>query len=88
MFGHDPEAMKAIERSESEPALIDLMQGWLERTPGLENEGFNFWGKFQDAVNKMFDEQVQAILVLTCFLKIDFMSFYMIIKLYIFIAGN
>lgn len=60
VFGRDPEAMSAIEKSETEPALLDLLQGWLERTPGLEDEGFNFWGKFKDAVEKMLDEQIKA----------------------------
>lgn len=60
VFGKDPAAMAAIEKSEAEPALIDLLQGWLERTPGLEDEGFNFWGKFKIAVDKMLEEQIIA----------------------------
>ncbi|KAG5863779.1 Tryptophan 2, partial [Gonioctena quinquepunctata] len=56
VFGHDEEAMRLIEMSETEPSLTDLVQQWLERTPGLELEGFNFWGKFEKAVEKLFDE--------------------------------
>ncbi|XP_016380685.1 tryptophan 2,3-dioxygenase B [Sinocyclocheilus rhinocerous] len=33
--------------SEQEPTLLQLVEKWLERTPGLENDGFNFWGKLQ-----------------------------------------
>ncbi|XP_058647856.1 tryptophan 2,3-dioxygenase B isoform X1 [Onychostoma macrolepis] len=33
--------------SEQEPTLLQLVEQWLERTPGLEKEGFNFWGKLQ-----------------------------------------
>lgn len=49
--------MKAIEKSEIEPSLTELVQRWLERTPGLELEGFNFWGKYQKAVNVLLQEQ-------------------------------
>ncbi|XP_058048213.1 tryptophan 2,3-dioxygenase [Ahaetulla prasina] len=34
-------------KSEQEPTLLQLVKAWLERTPGLEPEGFNFWGKFE-----------------------------------------
>ncbi|XP_036406601.1 tryptophan 2,3-dioxygenase A [Megalops cyprinoides] len=34
-------------KSEQEPTLLILVEQWLERTPGLEEEGFNFWGKLQ-----------------------------------------
>uniref|UniRef100_A0A8C1UWP5 Tryptophan 2,3-dioxygenase n=1 Tax=Cyprinus carpio TaxID=7962 RepID=A0A8C1UWP5_CYPCA len=33
--------------SEQEATLLQLVEKWLERTPGLENDGFNFWGKLQ-----------------------------------------
>ncbi|XP_064200543.1 tryptophan 2,3-dioxygenase A-like [Anguilla rostrata] len=32
-------------QSEQEPTLLLLVDQWLERTPGLKEEGFNFWGK-------------------------------------------
>lgn len=51
--------MSAIEKSQQEPSLSDLLQEWLERTPGLESDGFNFWGKYQKAVEKLLQEQVQ-----------------------------
>ncbi|KAJ8262446.1 hypothetical protein GJAV_G00166580 [Gymnothorax javanicus] len=34
-------------KSEQEPTLLLLVDQWLERTPGLEEDGFNFWGKLQ-----------------------------------------
>lgn len=49
--------MNAIAKSEVEPSLNELVQRWLERTPGLEMEGFNFWGKYQSVVNDMLSEQ-------------------------------
>ncbi|KAM6440909.1 tryptophan 2,3-dioxygenase isoform 1-T1 [Liasis olivaceus] len=39
-------------KSEQEPTLLQLVEAWLERTPGLEPEGFNFWGKFEVNVLK------------------------------------
>ncbi|XP_065058456.1 tryptophan 2,3-dioxygenase-like [Rhopilema esculentum] len=43
------EIRKRVEISEEEPSLFDVVQNWLERTPGLEVDGFNFWKKFQSA---------------------------------------
>lgn len=62
-FINDPKSMEAIRRSEEEPSLSDLVQRWLERTPGLELDGFNFWGKFKDAVEQQFREIEEGIQV-------------------------
>lgn len=61
--------MSAIDISEKEPALTDLVQRWLERTPGLELEGFNFWGKYQKAVNVLLQEQIESAQVTTTLLR-------------------
>lgn len=53
VFGTDESAIKDIEDSEQNPSLSDLVQKWLERTPGLEMDGFNFWGKFEESVEKL-----------------------------------
>ncbi|XP_044735927.1 tryptophan 2,3-dioxygenase [Chrysoperla carnea] len=63
VFGNDENAMNAIEQSEKEPPLSHLVQQWLERTPGLELDGFNFWGKYQDAVKNLIDEQREAAMM-------------------------
>ena len=55
--------MERIEISETQPSLALLVERWLERTPGLEEEGFNFWGKYRKAVNLLLDEQKQLALV-------------------------
>ncbi|KAI1883676.1 hypothetical protein AGOR_G00234010 [Albula goreensis] len=39
-------------KSEQEPTLLLLVDQWLERTPGLEEEGFNFWGKLQTNIDE------------------------------------
>ncbi|XP_022919231.1 tryptophan 2,3-dioxygenase [Onthophagus taurus] len=56
VFGDDPEAVKRIEDSEKQPSLVVLVEKWLERSPGLELSGFNFWGKYQKAVEKLLSE--------------------------------
>lgn len=55
--------MKALETSEKEPSLTDLVESWLERTPGLELEGFNFWGKYQKSVNVLLEDQTKLAMV-------------------------
>lgn len=32
-----------------------LLQRWLERTPGLEPDGFNFWAKYKWCVERYID---------------------------------
>ncbi|XP_076360060.1 tryptophan 2,3-dioxygenase-like [Tachypleus tridentatus] len=51
----DPKAIDVILQSEKEPSLCDLIQRWLERTPGLEENGFNFWKRYEEAVSIMLD---------------------------------
>jgi tryptophan 2,3-dioxygenase len=57
VFADDEEKLSEIVKSENEPTLCELVQRWLERTPGLEEDGFNFWGKFQDSVKALLDEK-------------------------------
>ncbi|NXN11409.1 T23O dioxygenase, partial [Indicator maculatus] len=44
-------------KSEQEPTLLQLVEAWLERTPGLEAEGFDFWGQFEVNVLKGLEEE-------------------------------
>ncbi|NWH62767.1 T23O dioxygenase, partial [Geococcyx californianus] len=48
-------------KSEQEPTLLQLVEAWLERTPGLEAEGFDFWGKFQVNVLKGLEEEFALV---------------------------
>lgn len=58
VFGNDPVALAELQRSEEEPSLCDLVQRWLERTPGLEEEhNFNFWPQYERTVNSLIKEQ-------------------------------
>jgi len=57
VFGRDPVAMAELQRSEEEPSLCDLVQKWLERTPGLEEGPSNFWTQYRDTVDRIIEEQ-------------------------------
>lgn len=63
VFGSDPVSIDSLHASETQPSLSDLVQKWLERTPGLEIDGFNFWGKFKDSVEQLLDDQKNKALV-------------------------
>ena len=43
---------RALE-SEKDPSLFILLENWLERTPFLQFEEFNFWESYQESVEKM-----------------------------------
>uniref|UniRef100_H2ZSL3 tryptophan 2,3-dioxygenase n=1 Tax=Latimeria chalumnae TaxID=7897 RepID=H2ZSL3_LATCH len=47
-------------KSEEEPALLQLVEKWLERTPGLEPEGFNFWDKLQATIEEGLKQELAA----------------------------
>ncbi|XP_060531349.1 tryptophan 2,3-dioxygenase isoform X2 [Cylas formicarius] len=57
VFGHDKKALKALNMSETQPPLSELVEKWLERAPGLGPGEFDFWKKFQEAVEQLLDEQ-------------------------------
>ena len=63
VFGGNSSAINAIIESENEPSLLELIEKWLERTPGLEENGFNFWHKFQVSVDKFLADQVSSAMV-------------------------
>ncbi|TMW51419.1 hypothetical protein DOY81_003486 [Sarcophaga bullata] len=63
VFGGNSSAINAIIESETEPSLLELIEKWLERTPGLEENGFNFWHKFQVSVDKFLADQVSSAMM-------------------------
>ena len=72
VFGDDPVAMETIRRSEEEPSLSELVQKWLERTPGLEEDSFNFWSRYKRTVDNLLDQQKQdAEVRLLCHAQAD-----------------
>ncbi|KAJ8335636.1 hypothetical protein SKAU_G00389780 [Synaphobranchus kaupii] len=48
-------------RSEKEPTLLQLVEKWLERTPGLETDGFNFWGKLKENIEAGFKIETEKL---------------------------
>lgn len=57
----DPKCIQAIKQSESEPSLFQLIERWLERTPGLKEDEFNFLAKYEYAVNTMLEDERRII---------------------------
>lgn len=53
-FACEPEREK-LEESLREPSLLDVVMRWLERTPGLQPEEFDFWNNFDSAVKHWLD---------------------------------
>ena len=50
-----------IERSEAEPSLFDLVDGWLGRTPFLRSGEFDFVREYAAIVSAMFDRERERI---------------------------
>jgi tryptophan 2,3-dioxygenase len=50
-----PEDRELVSKSETEPSLFDLVEGWLERTPFLDDEDFSFRDAFQQAVKNRLE---------------------------------
>ena len=75
VFGKDPKAVEAIKRSEEEPSLSSLVQAWLARTPGVEENCFDFWGRYRTSVDTMLAEQEETALVNYVFLFIPKIQF-------------
>lgn len=58
--GSGATAPQRVRASEAEPSLSQLVQRWLARTPGLESDGFDFWGKFEQSVNAILADKERA----------------------------
>ena len=50
-----------VEQSESESSLFQLLENWLERTPFLSFEGFDFWDQYSEAVRSMLGNEENVI---------------------------
>lgn len=51
-----------IIKLESEKSLFDLLEAWLERTPFIDIDGFDFKKKYMSAVENMLQREQDAIL--------------------------
>lgn len=45
----------------NQPSLFDAVEKWLERTPFLQGENFNFWDTYKQAVNQMFQDDINTV---------------------------
>ena len=52
---------KVVKKAEDEKSLFDLLETWLERTPFLKFEGFDFWDQYSSSVREMLEKEVEAI---------------------------
>ncbi len=50
-----------VAAAEVSPNLFDCLEKWLERTPFITTDTFNFWKSYREKVNAMFDESEQSI---------------------------
>ena len=57
----DPQVIEVIKKSEEEHSLCELLQQWLERTPGLDSSEFNFWVRYKSVVIDMLNSKKKEI---------------------------
>ena len=50
-----------VEKYENTKSIFDLVENWLERTPFLEDEEFNFWKSYKNAIGDMLDHDMKII---------------------------
>jgi tryptophan 2,3-dioxygenase len=51
----------AVEQAASSTSLLRAVEAWLERTPYLKTEGYDFWSEYKKSVDKMLDQEEQLI---------------------------
>jgi tryptophan 2,3-dioxygenase len=56
-----PEQAGVVRDLEQNSCLFDLVEKWLERTPFLEMQGFDFWKTYQSSVEKSLKEDLELI---------------------------
>ena len=52
---------KIAEKYENKKSIFDLVEQWLERTPFIESQEFNFWKSYKQAIEKMLDDDIKII---------------------------
>ena len=48
-------------KSENQRSLFELLESWLERTPFLQFQGFNFWEQYSMAIRSMLKNEKEMI---------------------------
>nr|KAG5686942.1 hypothetical protein BaRGS_029480 [Batillaria attramentaria] len=49
---NDPVSIKQLQDSLEQPSLLQLVEKWLERTPGLKEKSFKFWDFYKHSVTR------------------------------------
>ena len=57
----DENDSKKVLESEGKISLFSLLEKWLERTPFLQMDEFNFWASYQTAVEEMIKGDIERI---------------------------
>jgi len=53
---------KLILETVNNPSLFELVEKWLERTPFLNSQSFNFWKSYKEAVERMLENDTKIIM--------------------------
>ena len=56
-----PEDKKILEETEKEISVFELLEAWLSRMPFSDFAGFDFWGEYSLAVDKMLTQDFEII---------------------------
>ncbi len=57
----EPDLQAVLLKSEKEPSLFSCVEAWLERTPFLKDQNFDFWSSYKKAVEEMFRNEKSMI---------------------------
>lgn len=57
-----PEDRQALEQEEQKVSILELLEAWLARMPFSRFEGYDFWGEYALAVDKMLRQDHEIIL--------------------------
>ncbi|XP_060604409.1 tryptophan 2,3-dioxygenase-like [Ruditapes philippinarum] len=53
---NDDVSIGQLQDSMENPSLFQLVESWLERTPGLDRSEFHFWERYRRSVNRWIDD--------------------------------
>ncbi len=56
-----PEQQGLMMKTLDDVSLFDAIEKWLERTPFLQGENFNFWDTYKKSVNDMFQGDIRTV---------------------------
>ena len=59
----NPDELQSLKAEQNKPTLLELVQQWLERTPGLEREGFDFPMQYRKAIERFLQAKKDSIQV-------------------------